>query len=72
MTAKKTWEQMTLAEKVEDLRKDMLKTMDFLNHVARSGDQTERSANASKSAILGIADQIQKLELKVQDLGAGK
>lgn len=68
----KKWEDLTLEEKVEELRRDLLKTMDFVNHVARSGDQIEESAKASKSAIFQIVDHVQKLEKKVQALEEAK
>jgi hypothetical protein len=59
------WQQMSGAEKIEDLRRDLLKTIAFAN-------QLSARAEALESRVSAFASQIHDLESKVAKLAPSK
>jgi hypothetical protein len=62
----KTWEQMTQAEKIEDLRRDVLMLIDALNGTRRSSailanhiDDAKNKANAASKAVAELQARLE-------------
>jgi hypothetical protein len=56
----KTWDQMTQAEKIEDLRRDVLMLIDALNGTRRSSEllanHIDDAKNKANSALKAVAE----------------
>jgi chromosome segregation ATPase len=58
----KTWEQLTQTEKIEDLRRDLIKTMERVNQLDRHSDALERGISEIASKLDGLARRVSALE----------
>jgi chromosome segregation ATPase len=62
----KTWEQMTEAEKIEDLRRDVVRIFRVLNSIDHSLsalaahlDQAQKTAREASTAVSALRDQLE-------------
>jgi chromosome segregation ATPase len=61
------WQKLTLEEKIEDLRKDMIRTMNAVNGLAFDRDSAHAQIATLQAELHRTADRLAKLELKVPD-----
>jgi hypothetical protein len=58
----KTWEQLNDAEKIEELRRDILKTMAKVNQLDAHSDVLERGISQIVGDLRDLKSQVAKLE----------
>jgi len=61
----KTWDQMTAAEKIEDLRRDMLRTMQTVNAWTQSQAALGQDHHRLSNFVNGVAEAVKKVETKL-------
>lgn len=61
----KTWEEMTAAEKIEDLRRDILKTMQTVNAWAQSQRELGQDHHRLSNFVSEVAEAVKKVETKL-------
>lgn len=62
----KKWDQMTSAEKIEDLRRDMLTTMQTVNVWVQSQRDLGQGHHRLSNFVNEVAEAVKKLETKLE------
>jgi len=62
----KTWDQMTAAEKIEELRRDMLNTMQTVNAWVQSQRDLGQDHHRLSNFVNEVAEAVKKVETKLE------
>lgn len=60
-----TWEELSVAEKVEDLRRDVKRIFDLLNGLSTRIDNLAMSGGATKTKVDEVGRAVQALEKRL-------